>query len=139
MLLVLLCEDEFVQLVEYSKIIRNHIMINEFNSELQIATAEPNEIINFLTSENVDNLDKNILIFIDINSKNKITGLELGKWIRTSFPLAQIVFITTDIKYLLSTVEARISPLDYIVKNDSDYAVKRRIEEDLRFAYDYYL
>lgn len=139
MLLILLYEDKFVQLGEYSTIIRNHIMINEFNSDLQMDTAKPNEIIDFLTNEAVEIFDKNILIFIDIDSKNKITSLELGKWIRTSFSLAQIVFITMDIKYLLLAVEARISPLDYIIKTDSDYAIKRRIEEDLRYAYDYYL
>lgn len=139
MLLVLLCEDKPVQLKEYCTIIQNHIMINEFNSKLQIATSNPIDIIDFLTREAIEIFDKNILVFIDVYLKNEITGLELGKWVRTSFPLAQIVFITTDIKYLLLAVEDRISPLDYIIKNHSNYNIKSRIEEDLRYAYDYYL
>ena len=138
MLLVLLCEDKPIQLKEYCTIIQNHIMINEFNSKLQIATSNPIDIIDFLTREAIEIFDKNILVFIDIDLKNEITGLELGKWVRTSFPLAQIVFITTDIKYLFLAVEARISPLDYIVQNHSNYNIKGRIEEDLRYAYDYY-
>lgn len=139
MLLILLCEDKPIQLKEYCTIIQNHIMINEFNSKLQIATSNPIDIIDFLTREAIEIFDKNILVFIDIDLKKEITGLELGKWVRTSFPLAQIVFITTDIKYLLLAVEARISPLDYIIKNHSNYNIKSRIEEDLRYAYDYYL
>ena len=137
MLLVLLCEDKPIQLKEYCTIIQNHIMINEFNGKLRIATSNPIDIIDFLTREAIEVFDKNILVFIDL--KNEITGLELGKWVRTSFPLAQIVFITTDIKYLFLAVEARISPLDYIVENHPNYNIKGRIEEDLRYAYDYYL
>ena len=48
MLLVLLCEDKPIQLKEYCTIIQNHIMINEFNSKLQIATSNPIDMIEFL-------------------------------------------------------------------------------------------
>lgn len=139
MLLIYIYSDNLLKIKEYSIIIQNHIMINEFNCKLQLVSTDPADIVHFLEKEAIKIFSKNILVFIDIDLKNKVTGIELGKWIRNTFPLAQIVFIATHMEYLWRIIENKIEPLDYIIKNDFKSNVKSKIEEDLRYAYNYYL
>ena len=87
-------------------------MINEFAMELRVATDDQKIILADL------NQQQDGLFFLDMEiGEDKQAGLELASRIRATIPLAKIVFITTHDELSFVTLERRIAPLDYILKD----------------------
>lgn len=87
---IYLLEDNEAQRVEYISIIKNIIMIKEYDMQLVVATGDLQELMN-----NVMN-SKEGLFFLDMEiGEQTQAGLNLADEIRQQLPCAQIVFITT--------------------------------------------
>jgi len=89
----------------------------------------------------VDNFWKNYvpqtqaLYFLDMEiDNNKLAGLNIAEKIRKDTQLAQIIFITTHDELSLTTLERKIAPVDYILKDKGLEEIKQRITDDIELA-----
>lgn len=133
MLPIYLLEDDELQRKNYSEFINNSIMINDSDMELKLATDTSEKLL--------DSCDKETkgLFFLDMEiADNKIAGLEVAEKIKREMPLAQIVFITTHDELTLVTLERRIAPLDYIIKNKGMDSIKKSINNDIALTQHYF-
>lgn len=123
---IYLYEDNAEQRDNYRKTINNTIMINEFAMALRAATDDQKIILADL------NQQQDGLFFLDMEiGEDKQAGLELASRIRAAIPLAKIVFITTHDELSFVTLERRIAPLDYILKDQSADLITQRIIKDI--------
>ena len=101
-------------------------MIKEYDMQLVVATGDLQELMN-----NVMN-SKEGLFFLDMEiGEQTQAGLNLADEIRQQLPCAQIVFITTHEELSFLTLERRIAPLDYILKDQSADLITQRIIKDI--------
>ena len=110
MLKTFVVEDDPEQLATLKQIIKNHIMINDFDMELTLATGQAQTLLDYVET----NSDLEGLYFLDI------------------------VFVSTHSEMAFLTFERRIEPLDFIVKDLGQETVKAKVETDIRVAYERY-
>lgn len=133
MLPVYLLEDDDVQRKNYSEFINNSIMINDADMELKLATARTEELFNTCVAP------EKAIFFLDMEiDDNNTAGLEAAERIKKEVPLAQIIFITTHDELSLVTLERRIAPMDYILKNKGIDSIKKSINNDIALAQNYF-
>ncbi|KRO29225.1 response regulator [Lactiplantibacillus fabifermentans DSM 21115] len=128
-------EDDPEQLATLKQIITNHIMINDFDMGLTLATSRAQDILDYLqTNPAVEGL-----YFLDIEYTGQaLNGLELATKIRELDVNAKIVFVSTHSEMAFLTFERRIEPLDFVVKDLGQDTVKAKVEKDIRVAYERY-
>lgn len=125
---VFLLEDNDTQRQRYKTFINNGIMINDAPMELKKDVATTEELF-------ADPLPEQGLFFLDMEiNDDKTAGLEAATKIRQQVPLAQIVFITTHDELSIVTLERRIAPLDYILKDKGFEDIKKRISNDIQLV-----
>ncbi|WP_048000638.1 response regulator transcription factor [Lactiplantibacillus herbarum] len=135
MLKTFIVEDDPEQLATLKQTITNHIMINDFDMELTLATGQAQELLDYV----IDSQAMDGLYFLDIEYPGQDTnGLELATKIREHDVNARIVFVSTHSEMAFLTFERRIEPLDFIVKDLGQATVKAKVETDIRVAYDRY-
>lgn len=135
MLKTFIVEDDPEQLATLKQTITNHIMINDFDMELTLATGQAQELLNSV----IDSQVKDGLYFLDIEYPGQDTnGLELATKIREQDVNARIVFVSTHSEMAFLTFERRIEPLDFIVKDLGQETIKAKVEADIRVAYERY-
>lgn len=128
-------EDDPEQLATLKQIINNHIMINDFDMRLTLATVEAQALLDEVNAHP----DSEGLYFLDIDYPGQaLNGLELASKIREQDVNAKIVFVSTHAEMAFLTFERRIEPLDFIVKDLGQAAVKEKVEKDIRIAYERY-
>ncbi|MCW1909873.1 response regulator transcription factor [Lactiplantibacillus paraplantarum] len=128
-------EDDPEQLATLKQIIKNHIMINDFDMELTLATGQAQELLDYVEA----NTNVEGLYFLDIEYPGqKLNGLSLATRIRETDVNAKIVFVSTHSEMAFLTFERRIEPLDFIVKDLGQETVKAKVETDIRVAYERY-
>ncbi|WP_125569175.1 response regulator transcription factor [Companilactobacillus insicii] len=133
MLPIYLLEDDDVQRENYIKFINNSIMINDANMQLKLATAKTEGLFDSCVAP-----EKGIF-FLDMEiGDNNTAGLDAAERIKKEVPLAQIIFITTHDELSLVTLERRIAPLDFILKNKGIDSIKKSINNDIVLAQKYY-
>ncbi|WP_334332214.1 LytTR family DNA-binding domain-containing protein [Companilactobacillus sp. HBUAS59544] len=122
---VYLLEDNPIQRQKFIKYIQNGIVINDANMALICAAADTEEFLQHYQA-------KLGLYFLDMEIKeDKLAGLNLAEKIRQDVPLAQIIFITTHDELSLTTLERKIAPADYILKDKGLESIKQRITDDI--------
>lgn len=87
---IFVCEDNKEQRERISKIIKDIILIEDFDMELTLITEKPDDVISYI-KEN----DGVGLYFLDIDLKSSINGIKLATKIREYDLRGFIVFITT--------------------------------------------
>lgn len=133
MLSVFICEDDEAQRSKIEMMIRNYIMIEEFDMELTLSTDNPYDIINYLDSH----MNTRGVYFLDVDLGCDIDGIQLGSYIREKDIDGKIIFITTHSELLVLTFTYRVEALDYIVKDDTD-SVSERVYEALKQSQKHY-
>lgn len=135
MLKTFVVEDDPEQLATLKQIIKNHIMINDFDMELTLATGQAQTLLDYVET----NSDLEGLYFLDIEYPGQdLNGLTLATRIREADVNARIVFVSTHSEMAFLTFERRIEPLDFIVKDLGQETVKAKVETDIRVAYERY-
>lgn len=129
MLPVFICEDNNEQRSKLETIIRNYIMIEEYDMELVLSTNNPQHIIDYLTNQKV----AQGIYFLDVDLGYEINGIQLGSYIRDKDTEGKIIFITTHSELLMLTFTYKVEALDYIIKDDTD-SIKDRIHGALQQA-----
>lgn len=129
---VVICEDNEIQLAFIQRVIENYAMIEENGIEVVLATSNPNDIVQFLKTEQAD------CYFLDIDLNHEVTGMVLGDKIRKQDPICSIVFVTTHAEMTYLTFIYKIAALDFIIKDQSDQ-MKNKIIGALKVAHEKYI
>jgi len=126
---VYLLEDNSIQRQKYAEFIQNGILINDANLELKsISDSVEKFYQDYIPQEQG-------LYFLDMEiNDDKMAGLNIAERVRRDAPMAQIVFITTHDELSLTTLERKIAPMDYILKNKGLDEIKHRITDDIEMA-----
>ncbi|OPX45186.1 accessory protein regulator protein A [Ruminiclostridium hungatei] len=123
MLSIFVCEDNKEQRERFTKIIQDVIMIENLDMELTLSTASPDDILTYLSENDVSGL-----YFLDIDLKASINGIELASKIRHHDPRGFVVFITTHSEMSYLTFIYKVEAMDYIIKDN--YAnIRERIHQ----------
>lgn len=123
MLRIFICEDTKEQRERFSKIIEDIMLIENFDMELTLAATKPDEIIDYISENDVSGL-----YFLDIDLKSSMNGIELATKIREYDPRGFIVFVTTHSEMSYLTFIYKVEAMDYIIK-DNYNNIKDRIHQ----------
>lgn len=133
MLSIFICERNNLERLKLEEIIRNYLMIEEFDMCLKISTNNPLDIINYLkTSPQIRGI-----YFLDVDLGHSINGFQLGSFIREHDLDGKIIFITSHYELLTFIFTYKIEALDYILKNNPEN-IQKRIYEALKQAQKHY-
>ncbi len=110
---IILCDDDILLTMHYKQMIKNMIMINDYDMDLVLATSDPYDVLSYHQKTDLTNS----LFFLDIDLGEKLSGIDLAQRIRQENEFAKIVFITSHQELALETLKRQIAPLDYIVKD----------------------
>lgn len=126
MLKIFICEDNEVQRKKFENIINNIILIENYDIELQLSSADPYEILNYIESNNTSGL-----YFLDIDLHSDINGIQLAEKIRNFDPRGFIVFVTTHAEMSYLTFLYKVEAMDYIIK-DNYNNIQQRITDCIK-------
>lgn len=132
MLKIFVCEDNKEQRDRFAKIIKDVIIIENFDMELALAADKPEEIVAYISENTVSGL-----YFLDIDLKAAINGIELAAQIRKYDPRGFIVFVTTHAEMSYLTFMYKVEAMDYIIK-DNYSNIKERIHQCITDAHTKY-
>lgn len=123
---IYLLEDNELQRNKYVEFIHNGILINDANMALEVVAGTVDDFFKQYDSK------KQALYFLDMEIlDDKIAGLKIAEKVRQNSPLSQIVFITTHDELSLTTLERKIAPMDYILKDNGLENIKQSITDDI--------
>ncbi|MBC9705086.1 MAG: response regulator transcription factor [Enterococcus sp.] len=125
---IILCDDDIMLMTHYKQIIKNLIMINDYDMELVLVTTDPHDVLLYHHKANLTNC----LFFLDIDLGKNLTGIDVAQLLRKENEFAKIVFITSHQELALETLKRQIAPLDYIVKDGK--TEKQQIENILKIC-----
>ena len=119
MLDFVLCDDNANVLTKLEKMLEAIFISKNFDAQIVLSTTQPDEFINFIKNHNVN------VIFLDIDLKSKISGLDLADMIRKKDKNVYIIFTTGHLEYGLMAYKYKT--FDYIPKPFT----KERLEDTL--------
>lgn len=128
---IVILEDEIKQREYIVNFVNRYSSFEMLDVKVVLATDDPKKILNLI------NHDKNsqYLFILDIElASNDITGIELAEKIRILLPFTDIVFLTSHEELSMLTLERRISPLNYILKNKESNFIESSIRKDIRLT-----
>ncbi|WP_142427142.1 LytR/AlgR family response regulator transcription factor [Enterococcus durans] len=125
---IILCDDDIMLMTHYKQIIKNLIMINDYDMELVLVTTDPHDVLMYHHKANLTNC----LFFLDIDLGKNLTGIDVAQLLRKENEFAKIIFITSHQELALETLKRQIAPLDYIVKDGK--TEKQQIENILKIC-----
>jgi len=133
MVSIIICEDNEHQRKQIETIIKKELINLNINLQIQLSTRNYEEVINYIK------INKNsiFIYFLDVDLKDKITGIELARIIRKYDSKGYIVFLTSHSEMSLLTFKYRVQALDYILKSDT-INIKQRINDCILDAYNDY-
>lgn len=108
MLNFVLCDDNKNILDKLSQMLENIFLQNDYNAKITYTCDNAADLFDYLNENNID------VLFLDINLKNKLTGLDIAEQIRKKNKNIYIIFITGHLEYAL--VAYKYKTFDYIPK-----------------------
>jgi len=126
MIEIVLCEDDDKERAWMTEYIKGHVMMENLDMELVMATANPEEVLSHAKTHASGGL-----YFLDVDLKAEMTGIQLAAQIRKCNPRASIVFITTHAELMSLTFEYAIEAMGYISKGDEE-VTKEKIVKYIR-------
>lgn len=128
---IFICEDDPAHRQKIEKVVRNFIMIEDFDMKLTLTTANPIDILDYLER----NPKTTGLYFLDVDLGHEMTGIGLAAKIREIDSLGKIVFITTHGEMSYLTFLYKVEALDYIIK-DHPEGIDQRVRECIKIAHE---
>lgn len=130
MVSVFICEDNPRYLEMLDKCVKDCILIEDYDMESALSTADPNEIVGYIKNNPV-----NGLYILDVELDNGGNGVELARQIRRYDPRGFIAFVTAHPHYIQKTFEYQVEAMAYIQKSDDEKLVCKRVAECMKNAY----
>lgn len=127
---IVACEDNFIQLHQLENIIKNYVLFHDDFFELELFTQSPQDVTNYLKKFT----PQNGIYFLDINLRNRITGIDLAEMIRKVDTLGKIIFITTHEELAPMTLKRKVEALGFITKDQKPENFRDEVMELLELA-----
>lgn len=127
---IVACEDNFIQLHQLENIIKNYVLFHDDFFELELFTQSPQDVTNYLKKFS----PQNGIYFLDIDLKNKLTGIDLAEKIRKVDTLGKIIFITTHDELAPVTLKRKVEALGFITKDQKRENFRDEVMEVLELA-----
>lgn len=108
MLDFVLCDDNLNVLKKLEKMLESVLIRNKFDAQIVLSTTRPDELMNYIRNHTVN------VVFLDIELRSNITGLDLADMIRKKDKNVYIIFTTGHLEYGL--VAYRYKTFDYLPK-----------------------
>lgn len=108
MLNFILCDDNSTILERLHKMLESLFMKHNFDAEVSFYSTKPEEILDYIKSHPVN------VVFLDIDLKSQISGLELAEKIRKKNKNIYIIFTTGHLEYGL--LAYKYKTFDYLPK-----------------------
>jgi len=124
MLNFILCDDYVGALNRLHKALESLFIKHNFDAEITLSTTDPNEVLEFIQTNPVD------VVFLDIDLKSDMSGLELAKQIRKKNKDIYLIFTTGHLEYGL--IAYKYKTFDYLSKP----ITPARLEETLLRLFD---
>lgn len=119
MLSFVLCDDNQSILDRLSKILDSIFIENNISAEITFTANTPEELLSYIKSNTVD------VLFLDIDLKSNISGIDLANKIRKFNKDVYIIFTSAHLEYIL--IAYKCKTFDFIPKPIS----KERVEETI--------
>lgn len=113
MMPIFICEDDPRQREQLLEIVENYVMIEALDMRVELATADPFELVACLA----DNPGHVGIYLLDIDLNSELNGIELAAKIREFDDLGKIIFVTTHAELAPMTFRYKVEAYDYIVKS----------------------
>ncbi|MBE6173539.1 MAG: response regulator transcription factor [Enterococcus faecium] len=133
MLKIFICDDEEIHRNRITNIIKNYVMMMDYDVEFQLAADNPYDILSYVSTNKTEGI-----YFLDIDLNSDINGVELGKQIRQYDPTAKIIFVTTYTDFVYLTFLYKVEALDYIIK-DNEEQLQQKIISCIDIAIERYM
>ncbi|WP_258080107.1 response regulator [Enterococcus mundtii] len=133
MLKIFICDDEEIHRNRITNIIKNYVMMMDYDVEFQLAADNPYDILSYVSANKTEGI-----YFLDIDLNSDINGVELGKQIRLYDPTAKIIFVTTYTDFVYLTFLYKVEALDYIIK-DNEEQLQQKIISCIDIAIERYM
>ena len=125
---IYILEDDPTYRAFLTQQVTNTITIEALAFQLQLATADPQTIIDDLSTHT----PQTAIFFLDIEiADSAISGIDLATFIRSKVPNADIIFVTNHPESALLIVTNKIMPLDLIQKGLPADTCAAMIHQDL--------
>lgn len=108
MLNFVLCDDNKNILDKLSQMLENIFIQNDYSAKITYTCDNADDLFDYLSKNNTD------VLFLDINLKNKLTGLDIAERIRKKNKKIYIIFTTGHLEYAM--VAYKYKTFDYIAK-----------------------
>ena len=108
MLNFVICDDNLNLLNKLSKMLETILVNNDFDGKIAFSSTDANSILTFVNSHKTD------VLFLDINLKSNISGLELAQKVRETNKNCYIIFTTGHLEYAIMAY--KIKTFDYLPK-----------------------
>lgn len=125
---IYICEDDPKQLENLKTIISNYIMIEEKEMEIELATDDPEAIL-----EHAKDTDEIGCYFLDIQLNAEMNGMKLATELRKMDPVGNIIFVTSHSELTYLTFIYKVAAMDFIFKDDPE-EIKTRVIDCLKTA-----
>lgn len=133
MLSVFICEDEREQRQNIEDYVKKTIMIEEYDMELVLSTANPTEVLDYVKA----NPKETGLYFLDVDLGQEMSGIALASELREIDDFGKIVFVTTHAELSYLTFTYKVEAMDYIIK-DNPENIRSRVQECVHTAFKRY-
>lgn len=110
------------------KIVKNYLMIDEFDMILALATADGEGLLAAIKENPPIGL-----YFLDIDLNQRLNGVELAAEIRNYDTFGKIIFITSHKEAMHQVFEHRVEAMDYIIK-DKESIIQQRVYDCMKLA-----
>lgn len=125
MMNIVLCDDYAPSLDKLGKMLEKIFISHDIEAKITFCSDDPEAILHFIKNNPTD------VLFLDIDLKSNISGLELGKKVREMDKSIYIIYTTGHIEYVL--LAYKIKTFDYLTKpvsiNKLEETILRLVED----------
>ena len=128
MLDFVICDDNKHSLNRLNKMLNSIFILKDIDAKISLSTNNPNELIEYLNNNSAD------VLFLDIDLKSNINGLEVANLIRKKNKDIYIIFTTAHLEYGL--IAYKFKTFDYLSKPITQERLENTVDrllEDLNF------
>ena len=108
MLNFVICDDNLNMLNKLSAMLESIFINHEYDANVSFSSTDADSVLKFVNSNKTD------VLFLDINLKSHISGLELAKKVRERNKNCYIIFTTGHLEYAMMAY--KIKTFDYLAK-----------------------
>ena len=119
MLNFVLCDDNKMILNRLEKILESIFINNNIDAKVSYTSDNTDDLLNYIKSNHVD------VLFLDIDLKDKLNGIDIGSYIRKFDKNMYIIFMSAHLEYIL--LAYRCKTFDFIPKPITLERVKETI------------